>query len=175
MTVISTVEKLSANRARIDLAGAVAAGLCAGAETALVHSLYHELTVVAYARWTFLAIAAYLTVASLSHRFSPVRLKRFVPVWLLTAVFGSVLFVAGNLIPGAIKGWYDPDALERSLAEYISTELGAAWSVILLLSLITLPVTAIFHHAGQIIRGLKAWHEGPVPLTISGANHNKRR
>src|SRR5687768_9331647 len=147
---------------------ALAAGVCAGAETALVRALHHELTLAAYARWTFLAIAAYFTVASVSQRLWPDRFKRVVPVWLLTAFFGSILFAAGNLIPGTIEGWYDPNRLERSLGEYLLTELGAAKSVVLLLNLITIPVTATSHYAGEIIRGLKDWHDGPAPPSISG-------
>jgi hypothetical protein len=175
MKVISTIEKLSANRSRVDLAGAIAAGVCAGAVTSLVNVLYHELNLMAYARWISLATAAYFAVASLSQRFWPNQLKRIVPVWLLTAFFGSMLFVAGNLIPGAIKGWHDPYRLEPSLAEYISTELDAARSVIILLSLITIPVTGAFHHAEDIIKGIKAWHEGPAPLSILGQAAPRRR
>ena len=175
MKVISTIEKLSMNRSRVDLRGAIAAGICAGAATALGNALYHELNLMAYARWIFLAVAAYFTVASLSQRFWPNQLKRIVPVWLLTAFCGSILFVTGNLIPGVIKGWYDPYRLERSLAEYISTELDAAKSVIILLSLITIPITATFHHAGHIIRSVKAWHEGPAPLSILDGAALKRK
>jgi hypothetical protein len=175
MKVITTIERLSVNRSLVDLGGAIAAGVCAGAATALGNALYHELNLVTYARWIFLAIAAYFTVASLLQRFWPNQLKRIVPVWLLTAFLGSILFVACNLIPEVIKGWYDPYKLERSLAEYISTELGAAKSVIMLLSLITIPVTATFHHAGHIIRGVKAWHGGPAPLSILDGAALRRR
>ena len=175
MRVISTIEKLSENRSRADLAGAMAAGVCAGAVTSLVDALYHEENLMAYAGWIFFAIAAYFTVASLTQRFWPSQLKRIVPVWLLTALFGSIIFVASNLIPGAIKGWHDPYRLERSLAEYISTELDAARSVIILLSVITIPVTGAFHHAKDIITGIKAWHEGRAPLSILGRAALRRR
>ena len=175
MKVISTIEKLSANRSRVDLVGAIAAGVCAGAVRSLINALYHELNLIAYARWIVLAIAAYLIVASLSQRFWRDSLKRRIPVWILTALFGSILFVTANLMPGIIKGWHDPYRLEHSLWEYISTELAAARSVVIVLSFITLPVTAAFHYAGHIIRAIKAWHEGSEPLSILGGAALRRR
>ena len=171
--MFSTKLPTTADTSRFDLAGAIAAGVCAGAESAVIRALYHEVTLVAYARWTFLAIAAYFTVASAAQRFWPNELRRIVPVWLLTAFFGSVFYVAGKLLPAVIKGWYHPFT-ESSLGEYISRELSAASSVVLLLLFITIPVTATFHYAAHIIRGIKAWREGPIPLSIVSSTPIKK-
>jgi len=95
MKVISTAEKLP-EKSRVDLAGAIAAGIGAGAVTSVIDAVYQELNPMAYANWIILAIAPYLTVASLAQRFWPNSLERIAPVWVLTGFFGSVLFVVAR-------------------------------------------------------------------------------
>ena len=163
---ISASDKPWANSSRSDLTGAIAAGLCAGAVRSLIHALHHELTLWAYARWTILAIAAYFVVATLWQRFWRGLVEPIVPTWVLTGLVGSMIFVAVILTSGVIKGWYDPSRVDSSLMGYILTEVKAAGSVFILLSLITLPVTATFHHARDIIRAAKDWHTGSEPPSI---------
>lgn len=110
-----------------------------------------------------LGVAAYFLVGVLLQRFWRERLG---PSWILTAFFGSTLFVAVLLPPGVIKGWYDPYGVHQSFMDYILPELDAAGSVVTLLSLVTLPVTAIFHYARQIIRATKEWRDGSGPTSI---------
>jgi hypothetical protein len=166
MKIISACDKLSASNSRSDLIGAIAAGVCAGAVRSLIHALHHQLTLWAYVRWTILAIAAYFAVATLLQRFWRGVIERSVPTWVLTALLGSIIFVAVVLTSGVIKGWYDPSRVDSSLIGYILTEAKATGSVVIVLSLITLPVTATFHHARDITRAAKDWHTGSEPPSI---------
>lgn len=166
MKILNLVEKFSANCWRVDLTSAVAAGLCAGAVTSLINALYHPVNLRAYARVTILAIAAYLIIASLWQAIWGDLLKRMLPSWIVIAFYGSVLFVTVRLLPGVIKGWTDPHRVDQSLIEFISTEMAAARSVIAGLAFITLPITALFHYSGHIARAVRAWHNGPQPLSI---------
>ena len=173
MKVISTAEKLP-EKSRVDLAGAIAAGIGAGAVTSVIDAVYQELNPMAYANCIILAIATYLTVASLAQRFWPNSLERIAPVWVLTGFFGSVLFVVASLMPSIITGWHDSFRLDRSLTEYISTEFGAASSAIIVLSFVTLPITATFHYRG-FVQAIKGWHMGAEPLSILDETALRRR
>jgi hypothetical protein len=147
MKYINALKKFSKDNLFIDLAAAFAASLCASSFTSLIRFQNRgQFNFLAYARFILLAAGAYLTIALILHWVWTGRFRRLLPSWILIAVFGSLLFVCLRLTPGIIKGWNDPYRSETSFLEYISTEIDAARSVIIVLSLITLPVTGLVHY-----------------------------
>jgi len=163
MSTISVIEKLLANKSKNDFAAAVAAGISAGIVESFIHALYHDLGLLDCARRITLGIAAYLIIGILVQRFWRVQV---VPGWILTALFGSILFLAALLAPGIIKGWYDPYRVQRSFMDYIFAELDAAGSGLDLLIFVNAPVIAAFHYAREIITALKEWHAGSEPTSV---------
>jgi hypothetical protein len=141
MKSINALKKFSEDNLRTDLATGFAASLMAALFTSLVNLLsQNHLNPLAYIRFILLAVASYLAIALFLHRFWTGRLRHLVPNWILIAVFGSILFTYVRLTPGIIQGWYDPLRTESSLIDYLLTEIMAARSVLVVLSLITLPV-----------------------------------
>jgi hypothetical protein len=54
-------------------------------------------------------------------------------------------------------------------------ETSAARSVIILLSFITLPITALFYYSDSVIRTIKHWHNGTEsPLSIQTTHSLKK-
>jgi hypothetical protein len=141
MKSINALKKFSEGNLLADLAAASAASLTAALFTSLVNLLsQRNLKLVAHIRFILLAAASYLAIALFLHRFWAGRLRHLIPNWILIAVFGSILFTFVRLTPGIIKGWYDPLKMESSLIDYLLAEIIAARSVIIILSLLTLPV-----------------------------------
>ena len=132
-----------------ELAAAFAAGIVAALQTLLSKHLYHgHIPMPFYLNNILFALLSYLAVALLLHRFwtGP---KRVVPNWILIGFLGSVLFVLIRLAPGVIGGWYDPLRSESSLLSYLLNEIDAATSVVIVLSAITLPVTALAYYLSR--------------------------
>lgn len=163
MRIISATEELFANRSKNDLAGAITAGVSAGVVRSVINALYNDFTLWACISWILLGVMAYLTVGILFRHFWR---NRILPNWMLTAFFGSMLFILAQAVPGVIKGWYDPYAVHQSFMDYILLELDATKSVVIMLSFVTLPITAIFHYAREIVRATKEWHDGSTPDSI---------
>lgn len=163
MSVMSVGEGFLANTSRNDLAGAIVAGFVAGVVRSLIAALYRDLSLWAYVRWIVVGLAAYFFVALLLQRFWRDRLA---PNWVLTSFFGSVLFVAALLGPAVITGWYDPYNVHLSFMDYFLPELDAAGRGVMLLHLVTLPITAVFHYAREIVGATKKWHAGSGPTSI---------
>ncbi len=161
MTTGDVVTKARGKPLQVDLACALAAGLTAGLLTSLINVLgEHRASLGRHVSFALTAITVYMAVALALHKVWTGTLRRIVPTWALIAVVGSVLYVVIDLTPGVIKGWYDPYRMEASLIKYLSTELSAARSVMVVLTVITLPVTATLYYAGEIISAVKDWHEG---------------
>lgn len=165
MSVISVVEKFFADTSRNDLAGAVVAGVAAGALQSLMGSLFRHLSFWAAARPIVIGLAVYLSVGFLLQRFWRNRLA---PNWFLTSLFGTILFVAALLGPAIISGWFDPHNVYRSLMDYLSPELDSAGSGVILLLFVTLPITASFHYSREMTRAVKKWHAGSEPTSLRG-------
>lgn len=149
MKLISSVEKSAKTSLLVDLGVALAVSITAALLTSLISMLNftpRHTSFLIHAKLMLLAVFAYSAVALLLHRFWEGLLRRMVPNWILIAVFGSVVFVCADLIPGVISGWYDPLRMEPSLSKYIATEISAARSVVMFLSLVTLPVAGIVHY-----------------------------
>ena len=156
-------EEISANSDRNDLAGAIVAGFSAGVLQSLITALFRDLTLRTAVRYFVIGIPAYFLVGVLLQRFWRNRLA---PNWVLTSLFGSILFVAASLTPAVIEGWYDPYNSSESLIDYLSVEVDVAGSIVILLHLATLPIMAIFHYARAIVTAMRKWHAGPEPTSI---------
>jgi hypothetical protein len=151
-----------------DLVCALAASLCAGASLYFIYLLKpREFDILSCIKFMSMTMVAYFTVTFILHKFWVGALRRMLPSWILIAVFGSTTFVMIRLLPAIVNGWSGPTVTEPSLAGYITTEISAARSVIILLSIITLPITALVYYADSIIRGAKRWHDSEkVPDSI---------
>ena len=160
---MSVAARLLADTSRNDLAGAVVAGFSAGAVQALISALFRDLGFWTGARPIIIGVAVYLLVGLLLQRFWRNRLA---PNWVLTSLIGTILFIAALLGPAIISGWYDPYNVHQVSMDYLSPELDAARSGVILLHLVTLPVTAIFHYSREIIGATKKWHAGSEPTSI---------
>lgn len=144
MRSINITKELPRDALPADMAAAFAAALAAALEGFLIKLLDKQyIPLPMYIEYVLLALASYLAVALLLHRFWAGLLRRVLPSWILTAFFGSILFVFIRLTPGIIGGWYDPLRLQSSLFDYISTEISAAKSVVVLLSFITIPIAGL--------------------------------
>lgn len=157
-------EEGAIRRLAVDLVCGLAAGLCAGSFNFLIHILKpHKFEVLVLLRFMLTAVVAYLTVALILNKFWKEVLRRMLPTWIPIAFFGSLFFVILRLLPAAVEGWTGPTVTEPSLVKYLATELGAARSVVILLSLITFPITALIYHSGFILIVMKRWHSGTGP------------
>jgi hypothetical protein len=129
-----------------ELAAAFAAGLAAAFLTILVKLLDRQVVALAtYGMYTLTAVASYSATALLLHQLWTGLPARIAPRWVLTAFLGSTLFILIRLTPGMVGGWYDPLRLQPSLLDYIATEVTAARSLVVVLSLMTLPITGLVY------------------------------
>lgn len=152
MSVMNVAEELSANTNRNDLAGAIVAGFAVGVVQSLLTALFRDLSLWTAVRSIVLGVAAYFVVGVLLQRWWR---NRLVPNWLLTSLFGTIVFVVAWMGPAVINGWYDPYNIDRSFTDYMLREIEAAGSVVFLLHLVTLPITAIFHYARELVAAIQ--------------------
>jgi hypothetical protein len=139
------------------LAAAFASGLAAALLTLLVKLLDGQYVPIhTYVKYVLLAVASYSAVALLLHRLWPEKLRGLAPTWISTAFFGSILFVLIRLTPGIIGDWYDPVKLQSSLLNYILTEISAAKSVIVFLSLATIPISGVLYFVTYSVMNYRA-------------------
>lgn len=157
MKLISAVKKLRGDTLLLDLLTALAAGLAAALLTSLINFQNQQrVNILAYFRFILLAVAAYSAIALLLRRVWTGLLKRIVPNWVLIAVLGSMLFVCVRLTPGIIKGWSDPLRMESTFLSYISTEIDAARSLIIILSFVTLPIAGAIYYSSKWVSQVKS-------------------
>lgn len=152
----------------VDLASGLAAGICGAGVTSAILALDRPLSLMTHARFAVLSIASFLTIAGITNLIWRMTLRRKLLSCILIALLGSVLFTALRLVPGIIQGW--TQGTETSLAGYLLNELDAARSVVILLTFVTLPVTAVVQYGRQIVKALGAWHEGAEPLHVLDKN-----
>lgn len=150
MRLIDAVKKSPNDRLLSEVVAAFAASLAAASLTSVIafHNEHHK-TFFTYIRLYLIGIVAYVAIALFLHNFWRGKLRRMIPVWIMIPVFGSLLFVFLWLTPGIVRGWYDPFRQEITFSDYLSVEADAARSVVIVLSLITLPVTGISYHIGR--------------------------
>jgi hypothetical protein len=139
---------------RIELATALSAGAAAALVTLFTRMLNHEVAITSYIRYFLLGFAAYALAASILYQFWTGRLGRMIPRWLIMAVLGSLIFVVVQLTPGVVGGWFNPWE-SQSLPEYISTEISAASSVFILLTVVTVPVAAAVYYSFSAAKALR--------------------
>jgi len=155
------IEVFTASRTRTNLAGALIAGLCVAALFCLVSMASDPFNQYLCLRITLQAIISYIGIALLLHKLWTYALNRLLPVWVLTAVFGSLVFVTITLASTVARDWHDPYAMQFTMREYLRYKLDAAQFVYIFLSLLTLPITATVHYAGAIVKAVKRWHGDP--------------
>jgi uncharacterized membrane protein len=166
MSSTNTVERLYRHTLQPDLLAGLVAGLCVSLFDVLF--AFKSRTGFVVARFTLLSVLSYLAVAALLNGMWRGKLRRMVPNCILIAVAGSLLLVCMEMTPGIIGGWYDPRRVEVSLLDYLAHELQAARSVVVVLSFIALPVSAITYYAGSIVEAARRWHDGAdEPLSIA--------
>lgn len=157
MKTKNTANESPRNALLADLAAAFAAGLTGALMTLLVRFLDQQpVPVATYVKYAVLGVASYSAVALVLHRFWTGTLRRVAPAWLLTAFFGSILFVLIRLTPAVIKGWHDPLNLQPSLLDYAATEISAARSVVVFLSFVTIPVSGVVYFVTYFVMNYRA-------------------
>ena len=162
------IQSFSSDPKRVDLAGAVVAGI------ALPTAVFGLLRISVLGRInppsfskittaTLLSLSCYLLASLLIIWLK--NLRRVLPSWVFVAVVGSaILVVAGGV-------WMRPAVLRLSLAEIVSDKLPDALGTIIGLSIFTLPFTAVVYYIGSILRALGRWHNGEgrrVSITEEG-------
>ena len=169
MSVMGILKQHLQQKDRADLAGAVAAGLCAGVVRSLSYALNHDPAPWTAARWIIIGVAAFVVVAKLLQLSWKPSLNRVIPRWIVTAFVGSILFIEALLAPRVIERWYDPFTDRSSLMRYLLAEISYHQTLIIDLTLITLPVLWAFHYAEQIAKAAGNWRSGsPPPSIIEG-------
>lgn len=141
------------------LIGAFAASLCVRVFEFSIHVLGdHQINLLREVKFSFIAVTSYLAVALLLHQFWTGRLKCMLPIWVLIAFWGSLLYESTVLVPTLIHLWNDPYRVEPTLFRFILTELEFTRTTFTLNFLVALPVMAVFHYADTIIEAVKNWH-----------------
>ncbi len=162
-------EQSTAQGVTVEFVCAFAASLFSCTFTFFIHLLKpHEFDILVYIKFMIMALVAYFTVALILNKFWVGSLRRLLPNWIPISVFGSTFFVIIRLLPAVVSGWSGTDVTEPSLAKFIMIEIDAARSVVIILSMITLPVTALIYYSKSIIRALKRWHDSSeLPPSIT--------
>ena len=156
------VDAFSQKETYVDLIGAFAAGLAVGASVFLVDGADGDRDWQRCANATLVAVLSYLSVILLLQRFWSGTLKRLLPHWLMVSVLGSFLFITIVAITSMnmtfeLWNYYQT---RMPLSEFIAQELEMLRSVFLVFVFLTLPITAVIHYAGAIVRFVARWHNG---------------
>jgi hypothetical protein len=157
---MSEDKPLLLNNSKLNLLfGALAAGLCVRAFEFVIYILGDfQSNLLREVKFTLIAVASYLAVALLLSRFWKGKFRRLLPVWLLVAFWGSLLYESIVLVPSLIYFWNTPNQLETNLFKFILTELGFARTTFILNFFIALFVMAIIRYADTSIQAVKNWH-----------------
>lgn len=141
---------------RVNLMEALAAGVCVGVILSLMTgSSTERLYLSDFIKVMVTTLSCYLVVALFLHHFWKGQLSRMVPTWILIPVLGAVLALSVSGLEGAIAGWSNPRRIETSLTEYVIATLKAWRGLLLFFTVVTLPITAMIHYAGTIVRGMR--------------------
>ena len=120
----------------------------------------------------------YLIAGLIIHWTWTKSLRRVLPGWLMIACLGSWLLVVST---GAWSFYTDavasntPANMLQTLPDYIRDRMKDALAGFVVLSLLTLPVTATVYYADSIVRAVRLWHTGPKPLSILSTNDPSER
>lgn len=169
------IDAFSRNSLRVDVAIRVdvASGLAAAITLSLLAALLNlastsateydtqkdiQVFISIFLFLVLLCTACYLTPVVMLYLTRLERLKRFVPSYILIAVFGSLLLI------GSVAG-HDvvTEILFRSelpFGEALKERLWDGLGALVGLSLLTLPVTCTVYYAGAIVRAVDRSHNG---------------
>ncbi len=156
------VDAFSQKKSYVDLIAASTAGLFIGALIFLIDGADGDRDWKRCVNAALVAVLSYLSVMLLLQMFWRGTLKRILPHWLMASALGSFLFIAigaATSMNMTLELWkYYQDRM--TLSEFILRELEMARVGFLLLVILTLPITALIHYAGAIVRFIDRWHSG---------------
>ena len=143
------------------LIGAFAASLCVRAFEFSIFVLGdHEISLHREIKFTLIAIASYLTATLLLYQLWARMLKRMLPVWLLIAFGGSLLYESTVLVPTLIYLWNDPYRVEPNSFRLFLTEFEFTRTTFTLNFIIAMLVMPVLHYIEPITEAIKSWHNG---------------
>ena len=168
------LEWFSRNKARVDITSATAAGagLCMMGIVLLKVSILDRVDPVHWsgiARLVFITMMAYLVAGLVINWFWSKPLRRRIPSWVMIALLGAWLVVVSA---GVFRFYTNALAsnvtatMFMTISSFILDKAKDGLGVFVVLSLLTLPITASVHHAGRIFRGVKCWHDGEESPSI---------
>lgn len=174
---------LQSSSARVDLLSALAAGfgLSVVGLVLLNISAFRRLNpmdVFDVARFVLRVTIPYLIAGLIIHWTWTKPLRRVLPIWLMIACLGSWLLVVST---GAWSFYTDavasnaPATMLRTLPDYLRDKMKDALGGLVVLSVITLPMTATVHYADSIVTAVRRWHNGPKPPNILSTNDPSER
>ncbi|MBA2504079.1 MAG: hypothetical protein H0V27_14480 [Pyrinomonadaceae bacterium] len=159
------VDAFSKNSLRVDIASGLAAALSLSAIFSLLHLLINSPTEYNVRRQVgfllshvLLCVACYLAPVAMLHL---TQMRRFVPSCVVIVIFGSILLICSAV------GYDAASRLLRSelpFGEALAERLWDGLGALVVLSVLTLPVTCVVHYAGAIVRTIDRWHNGEEKL-----------
>lgn len=165
---------LHSSSARVDLVSALAAGagLSLMGLVLLNISLLRRTNPMDFfdaARIVLRVTTPYLIAGLIIHWTWTKPLRRVLPSWLMIACLGSWLLVVST---GAWSFYTDavasnaPATMLQTLPDYLRDKMKDALGGFVVLSLLTLPMTATVYYSKSIVIAVRRWHTGPTPLSI---------
>jgi len=172
------LEWFSRSSARVDMTAAAAAGagLCMTGLVLLKASMLDRVDPLdssGIATLVLLTTMPCLVAGLIIHWLWIKPLRRTIPSWVMIALLGSLLVV---ISAGALRFYTNALASNGTTAafgtvgDFIRDKAKDGLGVFVVLSLFTLPITAVVYYAGSIVRGVRRWYYGTEPPSILG-NH----
>ena len=143
----------------MDITSAVAAGagLCLTGLVLLKASMLDRVDPVGlsgFVRLVLITMIPYLVAGLIVRLLGTKPLRQAIPSWIMIALLGSMFVVVSA---GAWRFYTDGLQLE-TLADFIRDKVNDGLGVFVILSLLTLPITAAVYYSKRIVRGVKRWY-----------------
>lgn len=162
------LEWFASNTARVDIASAVAAGagLCMTGVVLLKISMLDRvdpLDLRGLALLVFLTTIPYLAAGLIVHALWKKRLRCAISSWIMIALLGAMFVV----VSAGAWSFYTHGLAFEALADFIRDKIKDGLGVFVILSLLTLPITAAMYYSERIVKGVKRWYlYGAEPPSI---------
>ena len=162
------LEWFASNTARVDIAGAIAAGagLCVTGLVFLKASMLDRVDPLDLNGFSYLVLLTtmpYLAAGLLVQLLWTTRLRRKIPSWIMIALIGSMFVV----VSAGAWSFYTHGLAFEALADFIRDKVKDGLGVFVILSLFTLPITAAVYYSQRIVKGVTRWYfYGAEPPSI---------
>lgn len=155
------VEKFSRDRMLIDQVSSLTAGFCVGILLCFISVLGDEsIDYYHCSKLLILSAASYPLIAHSLQRNRAGMARNLIPHWILISILGSFLLVILLTAASVIDEWNHPETALPTWKEFIVMQINIGSFAVVALSILTLPITAVFTFAGSIVAAAKRWHNG---------------